>query len=374
MLKTVLLLLPFMTCLFWLALNPLVYTHKDKAFKAVELLTAVFGTALLAQAGLALSDGGATLTFLLVKQSATLLVIPVSLAYIHSVMADDRSGAYLPAWITLPVSLLFAQFILITISGPDAFLEAVQNRASATTETTGRLARLCSFHIYYGALTVQTVIFLVTATVKRIKGGRNIQLCNTSAAVILYVLLEITTLWTGKWQWLTAAVSAILGCMLFLLSYSGAFLTKPVIRSVTDIDSVRKQPEPQAAERQPESLIADVHKDLADEEDLRIRFEDLISSEMLFLKQGTRLSDVASMLNTNRTYVSRLVNNTYNMSFSDYMNTLRIDYAEQYLLHHRDAKQSDIAAACGFPNASAFNNVFKKITGVTPKIWLANNS
>ena len=80
------------------------------------------------------------------------------------------------------------------------------------------------------------------------------------------------------------------------------------------------------------------------------------------------------MLETNRTYVSRLVNNTYNMSFSDYINTLRIDYAEQYLMHNRDAKQSDIATACGFPNASAFNNVFKKITGVTPKIWLATRS
>ena len=113
---------------------------------------------------------------------------------------------------------------------------------------------------------------------------------------------------------------------------------------------------------------------MADEENLRIRFEDLIVTEQLFLKQGIRISDIATMLETNRTYVSRLVNNTYNMSFSDYMNTLRIDYAEQYLMHHKDAKQSDIAEACGFPNASAFNNVFKKITGVTPKVWLATRS
>ena len=113
---------------------------------------------------------------------------------------------------------------------------------------------------------------------------------------------------------------------------------------------------------------------MADEDSLRIRFEDLIVTEQLFLKQGIRISDIAAMLETNRTYISRLVNNTYNMSFSDYINTLRIDYAEQYLLHHRDARQSDLAAACGFPNASAFNNVFKKITGVTPKKWLATKS
>ena len=94
----------------------------------------------------------------------------------------------------------------------------------------------------------------------------------------------------------------------------------------------------------------------------------------VFLQPKLSLDDVAEELHSNKTYVSKMVNNTYNMSFSDYINTLRIDYAEQYLLHNRNAKQSDIAAACGFPDASAFNNVFKKITGVTPKIWLATKS
>ena len=130
----------------------------------------------------------------------------------------------------------------------------------------------------------------------------------------------------------------------------------------------------QIDDTEPTNDITDIRQTPTDEEYLKIKFEDLIITEKLFLRQGIRLSDIASMLETNRTYVSRLVNNTYDMSFSDYINTLRIDYAKQYLLNHRDAKQSDIATACGFPNASAFNNVFKKTTGVTPKIWLATQS
>ena len=53
------------------------------------------------------------------------------------------------------------------------------------------------------------------------------------------------------------------------------------------------------------------------------------------------------------------------------LNILRIDYAEQYILNHPEAKQAEIAQACGFLSASSFNNMFKKVTGLTPKMWLA---
>jgi len=200
--------------------------------------------------------------------------------------------------------------------------------------------------------------------IKTAKEGRHIQIMNACAAATVYGILEISVLWP---QWISAVISVVLACILFMLSYSGTFNGEIQADTVCKPERI---PDPAPMKE------ADIHQSLslADEDTLRIKFEDLIVSEQLFLKQGIRLADIAAMLDTNRTYVSRLVNNTYNMSFSDYINTLRIDYAEQYLLHHRDAKQSDIAAACGFPNAPAFNNVFKKITGVTPKIWLATKS
>lgn len=88
------------------------------------------------------------------------------------------------------------------------------------------------------------------------------------------------------------------------------------------------------------------------------------------LTPGITINDIAQLIGSNKTYVSRLVNSTFKMAFPDYLNNLRIDYAEEYILHHKYAKQSEIAEACGFPNASAFNNTFKKFTGMTPRIWL----
>ena len=109
------------------------------------------------------------------------------------------------------------------------------------------------------------------------------------------------------------------------------------------------------------------------DDSLLTRFQALILNDQLFLQPSLSLGDIAEKLHTNKTYVSKMVNNSYNMSFPELLNILRIDYAEQYILNHPEAKQTEIAQACGFLSASSFNNMFKKVTGVTPKMWLATS-
>jgi len=130
---------------------------------------------------------------------------------------------------------------------------------------------------------------------------------------------------------------------------------------------------PAESPKSPASQIFSAVAKSWDEDSLLARFERLIFGKQLFLEPGLTLLDVAEKLNTNKTYISRLINNTYEMGFPDLINALRVDYAEQYIVAHPDARQAEIAQACGFSSASSFNNIFKKITGMTPKIWLATN-
>ena len=117
--------------------------------------------------------------------------------------------------------------------------------------------------------------------------------------------------------------------------------------------------------------IFNVTADSWGENSLMIRFQQLMKEEQLYLKPGLSLGDVAERLGSNKTYVSKMVNNTYNMGFPELLNILRVDYAQHYIVLHKDAKQDKIADACGFFSASSFNNTFKRITGMTPKMWLA---
>jgi AraC-like DNA-binding protein len=107
-------------------------------------------------------------------------------------------------------------------------------------------------------------------------------------------------------------------------------------------------------------------------DDLFERFKDLVIEKKLYLHPGLTLQDVADQLDTNKTYVSKMVNNTYNLGFPELLNTLRVDYAGKYLLSHKNAKQTEVATASGFQSASSFNNIFKKVTGLTPKLWVAS--
>ena len=117
------------------------------------------------------------------------------------------------------------------------------------------------------------------------------------------------------------------------------------------------------------STLFSAVSDSWEEDSLMSRFQHLMIDEQLFLQAGLTLQDVADKLDSNKTYISKLVNNTYNLGFPELINILRVDYAEQYLMKNRDAIQSEVAAACGFQSASSFNIIFKKITGVTPKVW-----
>ena len=108
------------------------------------------------------------------------------------------------------------------------------------------------------------------------------------------------------------------------------------------------------------------------EDRMLANFQKLMRDEQLFLQPRLSLDDVALKLGTNKVYVSRLVNNAYNLGFPELINILRVDYAEQYILNHGEARQDEIAHACGFLSASSFNTTFKKVTGMTPKVWIAS--
>lgn len=103
---------------------------------------------------------------------------------------------------------------------------------------------------------------------------------------------------------------------------------------------------------------------------LRESFKVYMEEEKRFLEKGITLSKIAEDIHSNKNYVSRMVHITYDMTFPDYLNKKRIDYAKTLLLGDPNIKQEVLADECGFANASAFNRAFKRETNNTPRMWL----
>lgn len=92
----------------------------------------------------------------------------------------------------------------------------------------------------------------------------------------------------------------------------------------------------------------------------------LMSDEKLYLYPNLKVSDLARLLNSNRNYIYNAINVEMGISFSDYINSQRIDYASQLLEANPKLSINDVMFKSGFTSASAFYRNFKKFKGITP--------
>lgn len=92
----------------------------------------------------------------------------------------------------------------------------------------------------------------------------------------------------------------------------------------------------------------------------------LMSEEKLYLYPNLKVSDLARLLNSNRNYIYNAINVEMGISFSDYINSQRIDYASQLLEANPKLSINDVMFKSGFTSASAFYRNFKKFKGITP--------
>jgi len=116
------------------------------------------------------------------------------------------------------------------------------------------------------------------------------------------------------------------------------------------------------------------HSPLLDEqkEDLLIRIKFAFEEEKIYLKNDLTLLFLAEKLNTNKSYLSQVINEYFRKNFSTFVNEYRVKEASRILLE-KESKNFTIEAianSVGFKSKSAFNNAFKKFTGITPSYFV----
>ena len=85
------------------------------------------------------------------------------------------------------------------------------------------------------------------------------------------------------------------------------------------------------------------------------------------LRHNLKISDVAAELCTNRLYVSTAINEEVGISFSDYINRKRVNYAIHLMRVNPQLTIYEIADLSGFSSDKSFYRNFKNITGKSPK-------
>lgn len=78
------------------------------------------------------------------------------------------------------------------------------------------------------------------------------------------------------------------------------------------------------------------------------------------------ISSAAQFMNMNATYFSRLFHEQMGITFSRYLNYVRVGKAVDMLNAADGQSMTDIAMQCGFSTIRSFNRIFKEYTGYAP--------
>ena len=106
---------------------------------------------------------------------------------------------------------------------------------------------------------------------------------------------------------------------------------------------------------------------------LLLDLQHLFETEKIYREQGLNLKEVAERLNTNRTYLSEIINQHHKKTFIEFVNTYRIEEVSA-ILKEQEKEGSEyanytiqaIAEMVGFNSSSAFYTAFRQIVGATP--------
>lgn len=98
----------------------------------------------------------------------------------------------------------------------------------------------------------------------------------------------------------------------------------------------------------------------------------LFERDHVYLNPRLRLTELAALLGTNRTYLSQYINQCCDTTFYDFVNDYRIHHAK-LLLHSTDDTLDTIATNSGFNSLSTFRRAFQQREGKSPIEFRASN-
>lgn len=332
--------LPFAVCLTWTVMFLLAYRNNDQGKRQLTLFAAVCTVLYFCHAVFFMD--GSNKWFDTLWLCCSLSVYPLFWLYIRSITEPSplRLQAY---WVVLPAVLegILSLFVNVKVLGQATFL-----------------------------IEVFSVCLLGYRRLKLYNSGVDNFYSDTQGKslmpmMMLMGLLMMTSLCSGLVNVLgrqyfvhslkVVVPSVSFSALLFCIFYYGSTLqytAKEMIDTKAVAPEVRKEPE--------DKLMKMISREM--------------EQKRLFAVKSLKITDLSTVLCSNKTYVSNSINKCTGKSFTEYVNGLRIEYAKSLLLDKsRNLTMTEISEEAGFTHETSFYRNFKSITGKTPMEWTKEN-
>ena len=178
------------------------------------------------------------------------------------------------------------------------------------------------------------------------------------------------------WLWVAIGVALLAACLVYLNIYRARKATpreNDLTHETQDTDEAQETDEAIETIETNEATDPVSPTPSVEEDELLQRVCQLMEEQHLYLNSGLKLPDVASALGCNRNVLSACINNLRHCSFSQFVNTYRVEHAKQLLLSQPDTRASEVWMESGFANETTFFRAFKALVGMPPSEWKSQN-
>ena len=340
--------LPFMVCLVWLAVFTADFRKSSRPRRAMTFFALACSMLYFCHAWFFMPESGDSRLVNAVYLFCNLSVYPLFYRYI-AILTRDEPFRWKGVLILLP-ALLFSVLGYITRENATVIeIAKIVFAVEVVLVAVFGLRDLSSFDKsirgYYSDTEGKTM-----------NGTRVVLIC-----MVLTSLLSIIFNLIGRTRFLGSLLIAIpsiaFSAMLFSIFYGSSrigFWSRDFNEEIKNDDTIASGSPAQ------------------EEGQLEARISAVMAEQKLFLQPGLKISDVAAAVGSNRTYVSNAINNAGGVSFADYVNIRRIEYAKDLLTGSReeDVAITDVAAECGFASFTSFYRAFVKFERKSPSQWL----
>lgn len=97
------------------------------------------------------------------------------------------------------------------------------------------------------------------------------------------------------------------------------------------------------------------------------RIDQVMRDEQLFLNPNLKLNDLVVSVGSNRNYVYNAINRELGVSFNEYVNRMRVDYAVRLMHEQPSLILAEVGERSGFASATSFYRNFRLFQGCSPK-------
>ncbi|PKP41195.1 MAG: hypothetical protein CVT93_09120 [Bacteroidetes bacterium HGW-Bacteroidetes-10] len=103
--------------------------------------------------------------------------------------------------------------------------------------------------------------------------------------------------------------------------------------------------------------------------DLKLRLEKYFEKERPYLNKDLSINEVAVILYTNKTYLSKVINESMGLNFNQYLNFYRMKEVDRLINDDIDISIQELCKKSGFGCMASFTVAFRLFKGASPADW-----